>query len=347
VQTAYLVYYVDALLRKKELEDADNWLKVLEKAAPDLFDTVRLRAEYKFLHGEPEAAGDLAMGFLFNSKAQPSDRGQQLFLVAQVMEKFASDLASDGKNRTVAKALADKAGELYATLRNKRVSEMGELQYAGYLARQKRIRDFLDVIEQCWEQYPADALLLPSLQMIESKSATQAQYQQLEKILVKASKKTKGSVTLLLVLAKLHGLQQQDDKALADYREILAQSPRHFETMNNLAVGLARSGQNLDEALKLINDALAISGPRGDVLDSRTIIHIARKENDDALNDAQAAVKYDGTAEEYFHLAWAYWLAGKKSDAATAFTEAAKRGLARSDLDPSERPVYEQLKDGF
>jgi tetratricopeptide (TPR) repeat protein len=117
--------------------------------------------------------------------------------------------------------------------------------------------------------------------------------------------------------------------------------------MNNLAVGLARSGQNLDEALKLINDALAISGPRADVLDSRAIIHIARKEYDEALNDAQAAVKYDGTGEEYFHLAWANSLAGKKSDAATAFTEATKRGLDRNGLDPSEIPVYERLKDGF
>ena len=114
--------------------------------------------------------------------------------------------------------------------------------------------------------------------MIRSKAADSAQYQQLEKILVAAANKSNRPVALLLVLAELHAQQRQYDKSIADYREILAKDPRNYQAMNNLGLSLARAGQNLDEALKLVNDALAISGPMAEVLDSRAVVHIARQE---------------------------------------------------------------------
>ena len=89
--------------RRKQLDDADNWLQTLEKTAPNHFDTVRLRAEYQFLRGNYKAAGDLAMAFLDNPDAQPKDRGQQLLLVAQVMEKFSDRLKAEGKQAVAAR----------------------------------------------------------------------------------------------------------------------------------------------------------------------------------------------------------------------------------------------------
>ncbi len=117
--------------------------------------------------------------------------------------------------------------------------------------------------------------------------------------------------------------------------------------MNNLGVGLARSGQNLDEALKLVNEALAINGPMAALLDSRAIVYIARQEPEKALEDLAAAIRDDGTAEQYFHQAWAYSLAGKKAEAAAAFAEATKRNIDPSDLDPRDVLVYDRLKDGL
>ena len=151
----------------------------------------------------------------------------------------------------------------------------------------------------------------------------------------------------LLVLAGLHDRQGQYDKAIADYREVLAKDPRNYAALNNLGLSLARAGQNLDEALKLVNEALAIRGPLAEVLDSRAIVHIARQEYEKALEDLAAAIKDDGAAEQHFHQAWAYSLAGKKTEAMTAFAEAMKKGLDPKDLDPREVAVYDRMKDGL
>jgi cellulose synthase operon protein C len=346
-KTEYLVFYIDSLLQKNVLEDADNWLQTLEKSSPDLFDTVRLRAEYKFLRGEHKAASDLVMDFLNNPRAQPQARWQQLLFVAQEIEKFADQLKKAEQEPKLAAALAEDADRLFSALRSKEVCPAGDLYYATYLARQKRVREFLDILDQCWDKFPADSLLIPVAQVLDSQAVSQAQGQQLEKILVAASKKANGSVPILMLLGKLHMQQQQNDKAIADYRDLLAHAPRHFQAMNNLAVGLARSGQHLDEALQLVNNALAIGGPRADVLDTRVLVRIARNEPELALNDAAAAVKDEGTGEQYFHQAWAYSLAGKKTEASSAFREATIRRLDPKDLDPHEVSVYYRLKDGL
>ena len=83
------------------------------------------------------------------------------------------------------------------------------------------------------------------------------------------------------------------------------------------------------------------------LLDSRAIVYIARKEPDKALEDLAAAIQDDGAADQYFHQAWAYWLAGKKTEASAAFAEATKRHLNPKDLDPREVPVYDRLKNGL
>ena len=347
VQPGLLIFYVNSLLEKKELDDADKWLETLEKekSTRNLFDTVRLRAEYQFLRGNYQAAANLAMGFLDNSEAQPTGRGQQLLLVASLMEKFGDRLKAAGK-RADASAFQESADRFFTALRSKRVAETGDLHYAAYLARQKRIRECLDVLEQCWDKSKAENLRVPAEEVIHAK-ATDAQYQQLEKILVAASNRSDRPVALLLVLADLHAQIQQHDKSMADYRDVLAKAPRNYVALNNLGVSLARSGRNLDEALKLVNDALAIRGPLAAVLDSRAIVYIARQEYEKALEDMAAAIQDEGTAEQYFHQAWAYSLAGKKSEASEAFATAMKKGLSPMDLDPREVPVYNQLKSGL
>jgi len=352
VQPGPLVFYVNSLLEKKKLDDVDSWLSALEKAAPNQFDTVRLRAEYQFLLGNYKAAGDLPMAFLDNPNAEPKSRGQQLFLIASLMEKFSDRLKADGK-RADARDFVEKADTLFTSLRSKRVSETGDILYASYLARQKRIPECLEVLEECSTKCPPDALRSAALTLIHSQAASPAQYQELEKILVAAADKSNRPVPLLLVLAALSSAQGQHDKSIADYREILSKDPRNYESLNNLGIDLARSAlgidrtqasQTLDEALKLVNEALAIRGPLAEVLDSRAVVYIVRQEPEKALEDLAAAIKDDGAAEQYFHQAWAYWLAGNKPEASTSFVAAMKKGLDRKDLDPREVSVYDLLQ---
>ena len=80
-----------------------------------------------------------------------------------------------------------------------------------------------------------------------------------------------------------------------------------------------------------------------EVLDSRAIVYIARQEPEKALEDMALAIRDDGTAEQYFHQAWAYSLAGKKSEAAAAFAVARNKRLDSKKLDPREVSVYDRL----
>ncbi len=220
----------------------------------------------------------------------------------------------------------------------------GDIHYAAHLARQKRVAECLKVLEQCWDKCPPESLGIAAIALMRLNTPDNAQYAQLEKILVAAANKHDRPVPLLLMLAELHRLQQQYDKTSADYREVLAKAPRNYEAMNNLALNLARSGQNLDEALNLVNAALDIRGPMAELLDSRAVVYIARHEYDKALQDLAAAIKDHGDAEEYFHQAWACWAAEKKAEALAAFDAAKAKNLDPKKLDPHEVPVYEQLK---
>ena len=124
------MHFISALLERKELDEADNWLATLEKFVPNSFETVRLRAEYLFLRGKQDEAFDLAMGFLDNPNAVPKDRGQQLALVAQVMESFADRLKASS-NLVAAKKFADKAETLFGFQRSKNISAVGDIIYAA------------------------------------------------------------------------------------------------------------------------------------------------------------------------------------------------------------------------
>jgi tetratricopeptide (TPR) repeat protein len=262
------------------------------------------------------------------------------------METFSDRLKAEGR-QAVAAGFAEKADTLFVSLRSAKVTAAGDIFFASYLARQKRIRECLDVLEQCWEKFPPEKLRVPARLMINSKAANFAQYRQLETILLSASNKANHTLSLLPVIAELHEQQRQYDKSMADYREILAKDPRNYQAMNNLGLSLTRAGQNLDESLKLVNEALEIKGPMAELLDSRAIVHIARQEPEKALEDLAAAIKSDGGAKQYFHQAWAYWLAGKKAEASVAFGAAIKKGLDPLDLDPREISVYDRLKDGL
>ena len=119
VEPEYIESYVGALLEKKQLDDADKWLRTLENMAPDRFMTVRLRADYEFLRGNYKDAGNRLMDFLDNPKAEPKERTQQLALVAQAMQSCSDRLASEG-NKARAAEFTEKADMIFSVLRNKR-----------------------------------------------------------------------------------------------------------------------------------------------------------------------------------------------------------------------------------
>jgi tetratricopeptide (TPR) repeat protein len=115
--------------------------------------------------------------------------------------------------------------------------------------------------------------------------------------------------------------------------------------LNNIAVDLVQGDGNLDEALLMVNKALGIAGPMAAVKDSRAMVYISRREYDKALDDLNAAIKDEGSAEQYFHRAWALSLLDRKDEASADIKTAQSMGLDPKLLNQKEIRVYDRLKD--
>ena len=86
-----------------------------------------------------------------------------------------------------------------------------------------------------------------------------------------------------------------------------------------------------------------IAGESPDLLDTRAVAYLAQKKPDLAIRDNAIAVR--PSAERYFHLAQAYRMAGKRTEAAAALNSARERGLTADSLHPLERTAFDRLND--
>jgi tetratricopeptide (TPR) repeat protein len=338
----YLRSYIGTLLDRKEFEDADRWLQVLEKAAPDASETMCVRAEYFFRKSQYTDLANLVQNYVFRLDPQSPDRGRQVHLAAQMLDDFARRLKSEGKPE--AAALVDKAEKLFRSLRN--MAADGDIAYAQFCARQGRIGDAMTVFEQSWDRNRPELMRALATDIIASPETTAAQFAELEKLLL-AAEKAKHSTIHLIVLSSLYERQRQYDKAIDQYREILATEPRNYLALNNLAVALVRGGGDTKEALADVNKAIDVKGPMAAIRDSRAVVYVARREYDKALDDINAAIRDEGSAEQYFHQACVFYQLDRKPEAAEALKTAESKGLDPKSLSSYEKPFYDRLKENL
>jgi tetratricopeptide (TPR) repeat protein len=157
--------------------------------------------------------------------------------------------------------------------------------------------------------------------------------------------KQKKTVGLLVCLADLLDLRGRHPEAEATYGEVLKIDPKSVEALNNLAWLRAYHDHDGADALKLVNSAIEIVGPVPELLDTRAGAHLALNQIDSAIKDLQDALSLPPPnktvlATIQLHLAEAYQLAGKKTDAETYFVQAK---MDPDKLHPLEKPGYERL----
>jgi tetratricopeptide (TPR) repeat protein len=359
VQPRYLVSYIMALMDRKEYEDADRWLGTMEKAIrdphdpgvkiqfnpqPEPSDALQIRAEYLYRRGQYRELADKAESYVYNLNPQAKDRGAQIHFVAGLLEAFGGRLKADHQPVIAAEFLS-KADNLFQLLgRSSKLAVDGYVVYAAFLARQGRIDEALTVLDQSWDRSHPELIQMPAFAIIKNSAVTPQQTARLEKMLVDAQK-AKPSNMLLMVLATLYEQQKQYNKAIATYREALVTEPKNYKVLNNIAVDLLLGGGDLSEALSMVNRALDITGQMAAVLDSRAMIYVERQDYAKALDDLNVAVKDEGSAEQYLHLAWVLSLMGRNEDASAAFKTSQSKGLDPKLLNAKELQAYDKLKD--
>jgi len=153
----------------------------------------------------------------------------------------------------------------------------------------------------------------------------------------------KGPPKLQILLADLRSTQGRHEEAEQIYRALLEKDKKNVAVMNNLAFSLAVRRVKLKEALALMEQAIELAGPIGNLLDTRAVVLLAMDNPAEALADLNDALAQAPSAARYFHRAQVDAQLGDKPAAKESLAEARKLGLKPEHLDPLERSLYEKL----
>jgi tetratricopeptide (TPR) repeat protein len=167
------------------------------------------------------------------------------------------------------------------------------------------------------------------------------------KVLDEARQQYDNHPAIILAIGDIHVGEGKYKDAEDCYREVLKRNAGYATAMNNLAVMLTlkpRNDKELNDALKLIDDAMKITGPMAQMLDTRACVYIAMGQAQKALADMKDVIADGKRPERLFHQAQALELADEKNQAAIVMEEALGMGLSEKHLQKPELPAFERLK---
>jgi Tfp pilus assembly protein PilF len=323
----YLAYFVRVLLARKDQAGADAILARLAKIQPKAWQTVELQA--RSLHGRDNNrdAGKLVLNYADEEKDPP------LLRMARVLE----DIGENGAAQTIYERYIAKTRQPAATL-----------LLAEFLGRTGNSKGALELCDRVRAQASPETVMSAALGVLYATEPGQAAQDQVERWIKEALQTNKDDVKLRAALrqslAALYNLQNRFEEAEATYRLCLVENPRSALSMNNLAWVMATKGKNTDEALAFIQKAIAIVGPKPELLDTRAIVYLAQGKTQLALKDIEEVVADKPTASSFFHRARIHFAAENRSAARDDLRKAKALGLKEKDLHPYERPYYRQLQ---
>ncbi len=369
----YLRAFVAFLLDQGQVVEADTWQNRLEKIAPDAFPTLALRTRILTLQGRYEEAiqrlrefaeketntsspvdapsevsNDTSSQGLSGTEdglsEEQSSKVQQLrwALAGDRLEFLGRVLERSGK-QLEANLFYEEAEKLYRKFVEKNPD--ARLLLASFLARRGKLNEGLELLEASWESSDVALVRAVAQLFIALPAIDQVTVQRVQAIVEKACERHQRPLSLLMVLGDMYGIQGRFAECEAVYREILQRAPKNVIALNNLAAMLAMQGTRLDEAEKLVQTAIDLAGPVGNLIDTQAMVLIARKKPNEALKVLAGAIEDEPNPILFFRQAQAYQMLNKPELAAQAFEEAVKRGLTRESLHPVERKSFEGLQN--
>jgi len=166
-------------------------------------------------------------------------------------------------------------------------------------------------------------------------------YKEAAEVLIIATKlpslSTDEYLDLRYDLAMVYEKLKEPEKAMNELKEILAISPDHAPANNALGYFYAERGENLEEAIELIERALAKEPGNGAYIDSLGWVYFKQGKFKKALEKLKEASEKLVDPIILEHLGDAYWKLGKKKEARDAW----RRALS---LDPESESLKERLE---
>jgi Tfp pilus assembly protein PilF len=331
---AYVALLVEKLIEHGETSSARTWLRRLERSTPDSALAMALNAKLAMAENDREKAIEFARQ-LMPGQDVPIDQPAQLNAVAKLMEDLGFEKA------------ADRVFQQYAAIAGE-----GILARIGFLSRQGRSEEALDLIEQNWDALSLERALALATEVIRARpddAALATASPRVAAWIEKGKRVDPGSIVIKLLDAELQTLLGRDAEAESVYRDLLKTknlSPAQSAIIaNNLAFHLAKP-ETAAEADSLINKAIDELGPLPDLLDTRGLVRLASQDPAGAVEDLRLATLAPSAAK-FLHLASAELAAGNDAAAREAFEKAQKEGLARMRLPALDAERLEQLEQNL
>lgn len=341
----YLSLYIQLLIAEKDYGDADLYVSKLKKAAPNDLTTTDLETKVLFAREKyPEIVEALKAVWVRATTAQekPEVIAAKKLWSAKRFEEFARELSALGNKTQTVKYNAE-AEKLYSQIANDKAEEM--LVLGEFLARGPQIDRALDLLQEHGAASQPFRIASLVFALMKNEKATPGQLARLQDLLQKNEVSHEHPILLTVVMADLLNWRGKAEEAVKVYREVLRRDAKNIAALNNLAVLIAFRGGDNAEATQLIQKAIAISGPKASLIDSRGLVHLAGGRPDKAIEDFRLAIRESENGERLFHSALALaqlnppqWKAAKM-----ALDKALQSGFSEMELHPLERAKYAKL----
>ena len=313
----YLAHYTRLLLSHGDANSVEPLIERLVAITGETAIAMELRARHAVKSGRPEEAFKRIVAF-----AATQNLETQL-----------------GSARLLEELNAREAEALYRDYAKKSLDPRAILLLAGYLARHDRLSDALTICDAAWKTCPHEAVAQTCVASVRAGKPTPEDIQRVERGLAAA----KESLPMMIQQADWKQYREQYAEAIAIYRAILVREPKQVVALNNLAFLIAVKDGQTEEAMRLIDAALAVTGPHAEFLDTRAIILTRANRAQEAIADLQRSIADAPSAVKQFHLTQAYLKANRVQGAVDAYRRAAEQGIKPNDFHPLERPELDRV----
>lgn len=294
---AYLRDYVRYHIEHGALGAAAKWLPRLRELAPEEIGTAILAARLDAAQGDHEAAR-AALRVLAVSATGP-DRVARLMDLVQASAEITKTLG-DSKQAVEYTRLADEWHQAAIA------TEPLQIQfYTEWLVQQGRMAEAFGQLDAVWQKLPPESAAGVTLSLLGATEDVATRFEEVEKRLQSALDKQPKSSLLKLCLADLRSLQGKSETAESLYREVLDTDRKNVLALNNLAWNLALRGKSTDEAMTLIERAIALAGPAPQLLDTRASVWLAQSNPSHAIKDLKRVLVEEPSAGVHFRMALA------------------------------------------
>ena len=259
-------------------------LQQLRTLEPNSIRTAVTSARYEKAFGRTEAAAAPLMGHLEHVTSSDSAEGEKVTAQERVELRIAAEAAEELK-------LFSAADTLFEAVAQHAERPEDALVLATYYGRRGRYADGLDVCEKYAAKALPDATAVTAVNVISSGPVPVDQLARAERLVKAAQQAEPDSLRIMTSFAGLRSIQGQYAEAESLYRRVLADQPENVAVLNNLAWLLALTGSSPEEASKLIDEAIHVSGPVAALLDTRGTVALSQKRVEKGIADLENGLR--------------------------------------------------------